>query len=382
MAKVLPGGKYGALGNERMTFKKPLECTPPLEAYDETYVRRKQEVAEREQMFTCKSGRKFCYFTDGASDPSVEGVSVVLCLHACGQGRHQFMQREPFANIFQICVDRMGHGKSSTTPKKTGYPFDEVVAELTELIDAVFAEKKIPTDKKLFVIGHSMGATCAIEMAACPDIRDRIAAIAPMSGPADVWNASLTMAERKDSAKQAGGAPVWWMMNCQKKTCAGALGRFLLRNVMAPGLSRPDKDYGCAQYYKGDPSNQSGIKGQGTKESWDILDKDPFYATMSVDLPIPGAVNSWDTVNEYLRLWGAPWSYDPCEVSVPCFIYNGNPEETGCLMAEMHHKMIKGSELIIMEGHGHMSIMMESGRIIEALVKKEKVAAPSWVSSS
>ena len=149
MAKVVPGGKYGALGNERMTFKKPLECTPPLAAYDETYVRRKQEVAEREQMFTCKSGRKFCYFTDGASDPSVEGVSVVLCLHACGQGRHQFMQREPFANIFQICVDRMGHGKSSTTPKKTGYPFDEVVAELTELIDAVFAEKKIPTDKKL-----------------------------------------------------------------------------------------------------------------------------------------------------------------------------------------------------------------------------------------
>ena len=166
MAKVVPGGKYGALGNERMTFKKPLECTPPLAAYDETYVRRKQEVAEREQMFTCKSGRKFCYFTDGASDPSVEGVSVVLCLHACGQGRHQFMQREPFANIFQICVDRMGHGKSSTTPKKTGYPFDEVVAELTELIAAVFAEKKIPTDKKLFVIGHSMGATCAIEMAA------------------------------------------------------------------------------------------------------------------------------------------------------------------------------------------------------------------------
>ena len=86
-----------------MTFKKPLDCTPPLAAYDETYVRRKQEVAEREQMFTCKSGRKFCYFTDGASDPSVEGVSVVLCLHACGQGRHQFMQREPFANIFQIC---------------------------------------------------------------------------------------------------------------------------------------------------------------------------------------------------------------------------------------------------------------------------------------
>ena len=67
---------------------------------------------------------------------------------------------------------------------------------------------------------------------------------------------------------------------------------------------------------------------------------------------------------------------------MPCFIYNGKPEETGVFMAEMHHKMIKGSELIIMEGHGHMSIMMESGRIIEALVKKEKVAAPSWVSSS
>ena len=384
MAKVVPGGedaiprgKYGSLGNESMTFTKPIPCTPPLAAYDETYVRRKREVAEREQMLTCKSGRKLCYFTDGAPDPSAEGVSVVLCLHACGQGRFQYLQKEPFVNIFQICVDRMGHGKSSSTPR-TGYPFDLLVAELIELVDAVYAERKIPPEKKFFITGHSMGATCTIEMAACPAIRDRIAAIAPMSGPGDVRNPSVTKEELKAIRKDIPPLPL--MMACQKNSCYGALGRWFINKFFR--LRQPDKDYGCAKYYVGDSSLMTGIKGQGTKAAHDAIDKDPFYVTMGVDIPIPGGVNTWDTPNEYKRCFGAPWFYDPREVTVPCFIYNGEPEENSRAFVELTHRLIAGSELVIMDGHGHISIMMESRRIIEALVKMEKVGAPSWASST
>jgi pimeloyl-ACP methyl ester carboxylesterase len=96
-----------------------------------------------------------------------------------------WLMKEPFKDIFQISVDRIGHGGSSTTPDG-GYMFDDLVPELVELIDGVYSEWKIPLEKKFFVTGHSMGATAAIEMAACPGVRDRIEAIAPVSGPADM----------------------------------------------------------------------------------------------------------------------------------------------------------------------------------------------------
>eukprot|EP00746_Dinoflagellata_sp_MGD_P167701 gnl/MRDRNA2_/MRDRNA2_98542_c0_seq1.p1 gnl/MRDRNA2_/MRDRNA2_98542_c0~~gnl/MRDRNA2_/MRDRNA2_98542_c0_seq1.p1 ORF type:complete len:504 (+),score=137.50 gnl/MRDRNA2_/MRDRNA2_98542_c0_seq1:66-1514(+) len=357
---------YGAYGYSRLTFKKPIPCNPPLLAYDENYVRRKKEVGQKS--FTCKSGRSFCYFTDGA-DPSQESVAVVLCLHACCTGKHLFLQPEPFTDIFQICPDRMGHGKSSPTPVDS-YPFDELVPELVELVDAVYLESKIPPEKKFFVVGSSMGATIAIEMAACPEVRDRIEAIAPMSGPCDMWNPSMTNADRKATGAMA------FMYNSQKKGCGGAINRWMLNKMSSIGLNKPNKDYGMKEYYLDKESMR-----QGTKLSWDVMDNNPFYTTLLLDVMIPGCVTVHDGVNEFKRAFGAPWSYDPREVKVPCFIYNGNPEETTVKHAEYHHKMIKGSELIVMEGHGHGSILMESGRIIQALVKKQKVEAPCWAKS-
>jgi pimeloyl-ACP methyl ester carboxylesterase len=260
----------------------------------------------------------------------------------------------------------MGHGKSSSTPVD-GYPFDELVPELLELVDTVYKESKIPPEKKFFVVGHSMGACCAIEMAACPEVRDRIEAIAPMSGPCDFWNPSMTKQDRKATGTMA------FLYNSQKKGCCGAINRWMLKKMSSMALSKPNKDYGMAAYYMNKEQQR-----QGAKPSWDAIDNNPFYATLCLDTVIPGCVTVHDGVNEFRRAMGAPWSYDPREVKVPCFIYNGNPEETTVKNAESNHKMIQGSELIVMEGHGHMSILMESGRIIQALVKKEKVESPCW----
>jgi pimeloyl-ACP methyl ester carboxylesterase len=259
----------------------------------------------------------------------------------------------------------MGHGKSSSTPVD-GYPFDMLVPELVELVDAVYKESNIPMEKKFFVAGHSMGATIAIEMAACPEVRDRIEAIASMSGPCDYWNPSMTKEDRKATAE------LGFLLNSQKKGCGGSFNRWLLKKF-SEYLSQPNKDYGMAAYY----TNKDNLR-QGTKLSWDVMDSNPYHTTLCLDVVIPGCVKVHDGMNEFLRTMGAPWSYDPREVKVPCFIYNGNPEETQAIRAEYHHKMIKGSELIIMNGHGHMSLCMESGRIIKALVKKEKVETPCW----
>eukprot|EP00747_Dinoflagellata_sp_TGD_P082838 gnl/TRDRNA2_/TRDRNA2_161850_c0_seq2.p1 gnl/TRDRNA2_/TRDRNA2_161850_c0~~gnl/TRDRNA2_/TRDRNA2_161850_c0_seq2.p1 ORF type:complete len:325 (+),score=68.55 gnl/TRDRNA2_/TRDRNA2_161850_c0_seq2:112-1086(+) len=148
-------------------FKKPIPCNTPLETYDAAYLKRKKEVGEK--FFTCKSGRKLCYFTDGATDPSKEGIAVVLCLHSCMLQKYMWLQQEPFKDIFQISVDRMGHGGSSDPPQPNGdafdYTFADLVPELVELMDALYKEWSIPAEKKFFVVGHSMGAVVAYELA-------------------------------------------------------------------------------------------------------------------------------------------------------------------------------------------------------------------------
>merc|ERR1719193_1570071 len=151
MAKVAPETEppTAAQWFER-PFKKPVPSSPPLGEYDITYVKRRKEVGEK--FFTCKSGRKFAYFTDGALDPSCEGVSILFCHHSCGQSKYMWLMKEPFKNIFQVSVDRFGFGHSSDAPT-AGYWFDQLVPEMVELVDAVYDEYKIPKEKKFFVVG-------------------------------------------------------------------------------------------------------------------------------------------------------------------------------------------------------------------------------------
>ena len=70
-------------------YQKPIPLSPPLAAPDPHYLERKKQVGEN--FFACKSGRKLCYFTDGAADPSAEAVAVVLCLHSCGLQKYMWL---------------------------------------------------------------------------------------------------------------------------------------------------------------------------------------------------------------------------------------------------------------------------------------------------
>ena len=50
-------------------------------------------------------------------------------------------------------------------------------------------------------------------------------------------------------------------------------------------------------------------------------------------------------------------------------IYNGTGETTPEPAAENIHKIVSQSELVIMEGHGHTTICMETEGIISALIE-------------
>eukprot|EP00933_Yihiella_yeosuensis_P024641 TRINITY_DN19099_c0_g1_i1.p1 TRINITY_DN19099_c0_g1~~TRINITY_DN19099_c0_g1_i1.p1 ORF type:complete len:396 (-),score=73.94 TRINITY_DN19099_c0_g1_i1:95-1195(-) len=343
-----------------LTFKKPVKCNPPLSALDAKYVQRKQEVGSK--FFKCKSGRQFSYFTDGAKDPSQDSVAVVLCLHGAACSKQSWLLPEPLENIFLISPDRFGHGFSSSTPKV--YSFSDACPELLELVDAVYADMGIPKEKKFYIVGHSMGAALAIEMAACPEIRDRIEAIAPISAPFPYWHPTLTKQERK-KIKQAPG----FLKGVGKKGCCGAINRCMFNALFGTMMVCKDKtgDTGMAAKYNMLKSHTGGDeRGNGA------MDADPFFVSQVVD-GYRLFNSKQDCMAEWSRCWGHDWSYDPADVKAPCFIYNGEDETVERPNAEWHHREIKGSQLTLFPGHSHQTIAMEAKRIIEALVKKERV---------
>ena len=185
---------------------------------------------------------------------SQEGVAVVLCLHGLAQRSTDWLMKEPLQNIFQICVDRIGHGLSSNAPAD-GFSFADGCVELLEVVDAVYAEFKVPADKKFFVTGHSMGGTWSIEMAACPATRDRIEAIAPVASPLDYWNPRVTEEDRKHKMFKEPGTEM--VLRAGKPDCSGAFARKLLTAV-APvrasfkksGDKKYGQDYGMAGTYR------------------------------------------------------------------------------------------------------------------------------------
>ena len=110
-----------------------------------------------------------------------------------------------------------------------------------EVVDAVYAEKKIPKEKKFFVAGHSMGGTWTLNLAACPETRDRIEAIAPISSPTDLFNPRVT---KEDTTAIEKGANYEGIdgRTIRNKCCKGIMFRYIFRNLMFKNPpTRPDK---------------------------------------------------------------------------------------------------------------------------------------------
>ena len=268
---------------------------------------------------------------------------------------------------------------AKTEPWQCNYGYDVACPELGEFIDGIYEELGVSLEKKYHVIGHSMGGTLSLELAACPATKNRIAAIAPCSAPADCW--SPDRFSKKDYKDYTGGK--WSVFgglqsNQQKRGWKGRLSRWFWNSLVGPSLCKP---YSAADIAKGDWGAQAHWDQsmcQGTKVSRDVLFKDPFFMTQAVDLYFPGPLSKEDCLTEFSRCFGRRWPYDLADVECPTFIYNGEPEETLVAAARSHHSRVNNSKLQVWKGHGHMSIGMEFRRIMEALVRKEGVEKPIW----
>ena len=67
-------------------------------------------------------------------DPSQEDVAVVLTLHGMSERSYSWLLKEPIPNIFQISVDRISHGLSSSLPAGTKrFEFKDGCGDLLEV---------------------------------------------------------------------------------------------------------------------------------------------------------------------------------------------------------------------------------------------------------
>jgi pimeloyl-ACP methyl ester carboxylesterase len=347
MAKV--GGAYTA-----PKLKKPLPTQPPLAEFDPKYLERKAELGEKK--FALKSGRWFTYFTEGnPEDPAV------LCLHGASMSKWDFVMPETLPGVFLIVPDRMGHGGS--TPYMRPPDLSQDVPEYLELLDDLKVDK-------FYVMGHSWGALTAIQIAAA--YPTRVLACASLSAPCFPYGPGITKEETKTCDSSPG-----WFVGLNKSGCYPAFGRFMVRKIFgAMAVTDKTKDFGMADRYKmmfGPDQPECG-----DKRMWDRVAKDHFFVTRFFDALMNGSNKPCSAYYQFRSNWRLEGSYfDLSKIQCPTFIYNGKNETTHMMNAEIYKRSISGSELIVLEEHGHASIGMEAGKVILALVQK-KAMPPNY----
>lgn len=340
--------------NAAPAFKKPVPAkprggAPQMTSYDPLYLERKKSVGSH--TFKCKSGQEIGYFAEGnPQDPAV------LCLHGMTQCKWLYLFPAPLPGVYQIAVDRPGHGLS--TPIEKSLPFSGYIAPIMELLD----ELKIA---KFYVKGLSMGAATAIQIAAAHP--DRVLGCAPVSGPGEQIGTFNGQAAtfNPDISKEALSPSLIFAL--AKPGCWGGFSRCLLGPVFKTQCyPSKTKDPGFASVYKGYQSKGCG----GTEQMFERMDKDQFYISKMMDCHLHGIRSPLTALYELQTVHDpAGFSYDYKNIKCPTFVYNGKEELTPLSMAQMYHKCIPGSELIVMQEHGHASIVLESEEIILALVQ-------------
>ena len=128
------------------------------------------------------------------------------------------------------------------------------ILSFVEVVDAVYAEKKIPKEKKFFVAGHSMGGTWTLNLAACPETRDRIEAIAPISSPTDLFNPRVTKDDKTAIYKGANFEGVDGR-TIRNKCCKGIIWRWMFRSsasflMVRKGDTHYGEDWGFNAFYQ------------------------------------------------------------------------------------------------------------------------------------
>ena len=340
-------------------FKKPVPTKPELTAFDPQFLTRLAEIEEKTYTVTLSSGREICYFDEsGSVDGSPAALPVVLCIHGLGQSKELWIEPEPIPNVRLIAIDRMGHGSSS--PQPVPYLFGDGVPEIGELMDKIGVEK-------FFVVGHSAGGPWALQVAAGLGNGDegRVLGAASISGQCDLYHPTAPECGSKEWNSLVTSPMITKACGPDAGCWGGCIRNFLLKRVMGSMFysEKKDQDFGFRQMYL---ENQRKGDG-GCERTWEAMDNDPFFVSKNLYSTLHGCNDTTTPLGDIWRIFGK-WDYDSSSFKGHCVVYNGDPETILVPMAEQAQRSIPQSDLVIMTGHGHTTIMLEGPTIIQALV--------------
>ena len=369
------------------SFKKPVPTTPPLERFPGEFLARLRTIEGNTRTVALQSGREVCYFdesptgkaaaeeangeaageskapasTSSSSPASAASLPVVVCLHGGGQSKELWMQPEPVPNCRIIAIDRIGSGGSS--PQPVPYPFSLLVQEIGEFLDKIGVGQ-------FFLVGHSIGGGCAQSVAAGLGA-ERVLACASISGQCDLYHATGPRYGTKEWKALTSSPMVAKACGSQAGCWGGCIRHCILKKLLGSMMyaAHKDRDFGFAGLY-----TDSMRKGDGGGErTWSAMDANLFFVSVQLYSTMHGGV---DTLTPLGDIWRAhaPWDIDVSDYKGPMFIYNGKVEITKAVQAEQIHRAVPQSQLNIMDGHGHTTIMMEAPGIIQALIKGEMAA--------
>jgi len=160
----------------------------------------------------------------------------------------------------------------------------------------------------------------------------------------------------------------------------GCKAAFVRKVVSSLFVYHPDKarDPGFRQWHNG-----WLVHSGCTAKSKAACNENIFFLTKMCDqLHYGGNCANYGLV-EQSRQWGGPHCYPTKAITCPTFIYHGKEEQAvPPVHAEHLHKLISGSELVVMNDHGHGSIGIEYENIILALVQGKSATGTFGNSSS
>ncbi|KAJ1489350.1 Alpha/Beta hydrolase protein [Baffinella frigidus] len=153
--------------------------------YTEEYLVAKARVGEH--FLERPHRRKLCYFLDG--DKSGEPL---ICLHGGGEGKYNFLQKQPIPGVLMISVDRMGYGASDLFEPVNVYTFAHVAEDIAALADHLGLDQFV-------VCGFSIGSSWGMSLALA--LPGRVRGLALFGAMADTGHPKMTKATIKEVGK-------------------------------------------------------------------------------------------------------------------------------------------------------------------------------------
>jgi 3-oxoadipate enol-lactonase len=186
---------------------------------------------------TLRDGTELAYFIDDFTDPWRK-ASTVLMVHGLAESSESWRAWVPhLARDFEVVrVDLRGYGQSTSMAGDYHWRFDQVVADLIEILDALELERT-------HVVGAKIGGTFGLGLAARHP--DRVISLAAVGAPASLtsfaeraptWREQIRMggvrpwAQATMEGRLGTGLPkaaVDWWVDLMSKTSASTLEGFL-----------------------------------------------------------------------------------------------------------------------------------------------------------